>query len=199
MTAGQPLRGFVGQTMSGTRKALSPSTSVFNAPDSGGPAVAATFTPPRTGWFRFIMWGPGAGYNSGVGSGGALVVAERLLVKGQAVAVSVSGGDSASGTPTGTTVTLATGEILRAGAGTQGTGQAGGVASGRAALGDILVNGSPSTALGGNAATSGEYRGGLAPATTGPGGFPGGGSGGTGLYAIGGAGVVFVVGVRLRQ
>jgi len=52
MATGQKLRGFVGQGMSGLRKAKSPLSYVYS-PGS------YTLNITKPGWYRFVLWGPG--------------------------------------------------------------------------------------------------------------------------------------------
>lgn len=195
---GQKLRGLVGQSMSGQRKAITPSLYVYGSTSNA--ATASTFTAPRAGWFRFIMWGGGGGnpaVAAAAGSGGALVVAERALAKGQTVALSVGTFEMA------TSATFGTGEVLTAGGGlaAPGAGSAGGVAVGNVSLGDILVNGPASTTgIPAAGASFGTYIGGQTPAVGKSGGVPGGGSfaaGGDNL-AQGGGGLILICQVRIR-
>jgi hypothetical protein len=124
-----------------------------------------------------------------VSSGGALVIAERVLGVGQSVAIVVGNGGVNS------TITLPNGTVLTAGAGAEGASTAGGVASGNTQLGDILVNGSASTASPGAGASYGPYIGGAAGTE---GSSPGGG-GQSGLSGFGGGdGLCIVHQTRLR-
>ena len=179
---GQKLRGLVGQGMSGERKAVSPLSYVYS-PGS------YTLTVTKPGWHRFVLWGPGGTTTAAVSSGGALVIADRVLSVGQRVAIVVGLSGSNS------TVTLPTGEVLTAASGAEGTSTAGGVATGNRQLGDILVNGSASTLSPGAAASYGSYIGGVAGTK---GRSPGGG-GESGLSGFGGGdGLCIVHQTRLR-
>ena len=75
-----------------------------------------------------------------VGSGAALVVAERALAKGQTVMLSVGSGDYVGGTGFDTMATFPNGEVLRAGGGAPGVSIAGGVAVGSSGLGVLNRN-----------------------------------------------------------
>jgi hypothetical protein len=198
----QELRGLVGQGMNGRRARRTPETRIYSR-------GSYTFTADEAGWYRFVLWGGGAGANNGVvaGGSGALVIAERLLNIGQIASITV--GRGGPNNPTGSyagsnsTVTLPGGEVLTAGGAVSGTG---GSASANTSRGDIATNGT-TTAVTGNgmsAPSFGDYQGG-AGATDG-GGFslagacPGGGGrtdGGVGSY--GGDGLVIVVQVRVKS
>lgn len=179
---GQKLRGLVGQGMSGGRKPKSPLSYVYS-PGS------YTLTVTKPGWHRFVLWGPGGTTTAAVSSGGALVIADRVLSVGQRVAIVVGNGGVNS------TVTLPNGEVLTAGAGQEGSSLAGGVASGNVQLGDILVNGNASTLAPGAGASYGTYIGGAAGTE---GSSPGGG-GQSGLSGLGGGdGLCIVHQTRLR-
>ena len=178
----QKLRGLVGQAISGGRKTLTPLSLVY-APGS------YTFRPTRPGWYRFVLWGPGGTTGAAVSSGGALVIAQRVLSVGQSVAIVVGNAGANS------TITLPSGEVLTAGAGQEGASLAGGVASGNRQLGDILVNGNASTASPGAGASYGPYIGGAAGSE---GSSPGGG-GQSGLSGFGGGdGLCVIHQVRMR-
>jgi hypothetical protein len=193
---GQKLRELVGQGMSGQRKAVSPGLYLYTTTRGG--SLAYTFTAPRSGWFRFAIWGAGGGGVSSVGSGAALVVAERPLAKGQTVALVVACGDTGTGIGAASTATFPDGSVVRAGGGLPGTA-AGGVAVGDVGRGDILVNGSAGApGAPGAAASYATYIGGAAGTPGLPeGNVPGGGNYGSGA-GQGGSGVAVVSQVRLR-
>jgi hypothetical protein len=193
---GQILRGFVGQEMSGSRKALTPATKSY-APGSH------TFRPTKHGWYKFVLYGGGGGANIGVGSGGsgALVVAVRHVSVGQVVSLSVGAGGSVNGGPGGsTTVTLPTGEVLTA---QGGQGVTGGIATANGNLGDTAINGANGT-LGSGAGIPGasapsteEYQGGSSGNFFA--GWPGGGGPtDSSVGFVGGGGSVLVVQVRMQ-
>lgn len=191
---GQPLRGLVGQSMSGQRPALTPYVRVF-------PAGTTVFTVTTPGWYRIIVWGSGGrGLGGAAGSGGGLYVAERYLAYGQTVTF-VVGHCGALGQDT--TVTLPSGEVITAGAGgSDGSTTPGAGSSTLPAPGDISATGAARVgAAGGAAASSGTYVGGAGGPTNIDTGFaPGGGGGGGGANPItGGDGVGFLVQIRLGR
>lgn len=165
---GQRLRGFVGQGMNGARKAITPEVFVF-------PPGSTLFTPARSGKYRLILWGAGGGGGFGGanvgGSSGALVIAERVLIKGQPITLSIAVGGVTGADGAASTVTFRPGDVITAGGGGEGqTPNAAGVASSTNNL-DILINGSLAgvAGLGGSGGTS-------------AGGFAGGGAPGRGNY-----------------
>lgn len=181
----QPLRGLVGQDMSGRKKALTPIQRSY-------PPGTHTFTVTEPGVYRFVMWGAGGGGNlTSAGGSGAFILAERSLAAGQSVAITV-GGNVRTGTTSGanggnTTVTLPSGLTLTAGGGTAGTAGATGGAAGSpsgydAARGDVALSGSQ----GGNENAAG-------PSGAGTDGGAGGAAGGT---RGGGAGAPGSMGYR---
>jgi hypothetical protein len=181
MATGQKLRGFVGQGMSGLRKAKSPLSYVYS-PGS------YTFRPTKPGWYRFVVWGAGgAGNATGAASGGGLVIADRVLSVGQsaAIVVAATGGAQSS-------VTFPDGSIITATSGVDGLASPGGVGSGNAQLGDITASGGASTIFGtaGAGASSGVYVGGSGGGTG-----PGAGIAGT---SFSGSGLCIVHQTRLR-
>jgi hypothetical protein len=124
------------------------------------PVGSWTFVPPKAGYWKFVLWGPGG--NSG--ASGAYLERTIFLTPAQSVAIVVG----ALGTDT--IATLPGGALLSAGAGAGATG-------GTAAGGDVNLNGTSYglTSTGANGP---------------PGAGTGGGSGGTGngTSADGGAG-----------
>jgi hypothetical protein len=154
----QKLRGFVGQNMRGRRPKPVLDTELVQ---SG----TTNWTCPRSGFYRFVLWGCGAGAVGGFGGGsGGYVEKVAYVARGQVVAIFVPK-QAASGA---CTVTLPTGLLLSAGSASNGGTGAGGAASG----GDINIAGSNGTAAG-----SGT-----------PGGNGGGTAGGVGASDIGAGG-----------
>lgn len=164
MPAGQPLRGFVGQSMAAKKKGF----SGFAAQYTPG---SYTFVAPLPGYYKFILWGAGDGSNPGGGSG---AYSEKTAFLTPALSVPIVVGIGTAAAVGGdTTVSLPGAAIVTAGG---GNGATGGVASG----GDLNLNGSAS----GN---PGQGSGGGAVGTVGgnPAGAPGvlpfrGGGGATG-------------------
>jgi hypothetical protein len=155
---GQKLRGLLGQSLSGVRRKLALEMDTFGT----GPQ---TWICPRSGFYRFVVWGAGAGPGGGfAGGSGAYVEKVAFILVGQQVAMSIAG-IAANGA---STVTLPNGTVLSAGAAPNSGSGAGGIASG----GDFNINGSTGTAAG-----SGN-----------PGGNGGGTAGGTGAADSGSGG-----------
>jgi hypothetical protein len=166
MTAGQPLRGLVGQSMSGRRK--SPTSYSYNYP-----AGSFTWTCPASGTWRLVLWAAGGGSTNGSnlgGGSGALYIAERFFAKGQTVALVVGGCIGAASNGANSTATLPDGEVITAGGG-QANGTAGAVTANRNL--DVVFAGSAGGAAGGSGVA------GLGDA---------GGSGGAGVAAQSGGG-----------
>jgi hypothetical protein len=110
-------------------------------PDAGGADVGSTylyppgsytFRPPKPGFWKFVLWGPGGCWNDfgDAGGSGAYCEYTRYLDPTQTVAVVVSEYGSA------TTATFLDSKVVSAGAGVDAG--AGGTASG----GDVNLNGS---------------------------------------------------------
>lgn len=188
---GQPLRGFVGQSMSGSKDPITPESRAY-------PVGSHTFTVPKSGIYRFVLWGAGGGGADAKGGGsGAFILAERPLAAGQSVAISVGApsltASSDGGNGGSTTVTLPNGDVLSAGGGAGATsgGGAGGTASGfRTNLGDVAYDGSAGGGVGSaGSAGLGENGGASGAALDG---ISGGGAGAPGargyVGAAGGAG-----------
>lgn len=136
-----------------------------------------TFTSPKGGRWKFVLWGPGGNSGGGVdgGGSGAYVEITKTVLTGQTVALVVSSAGAA------TTATFLDGAVASAGA---GSGITGGTASG----GDVNLNGSNGGASGGsNAGTAGTGTGGGA-AGAGGAGLPGGAGAPANLPFRGGAG-----------
>lgn len=203
MTAGQGLRGLVGQSMSGSRPTLTPEVASY------GPGTH-TYRAPATGWFRFVLWGGGgngAGGTTGGGSG-SLVIAERSLVYNEAVAVVCGLGEQ------DTTVSFRD-HVFTAGAGQDAVPGVASIAGGTLPA-DMLINGSApgvagSGSGGGAAGGAGGGNGGGAPGVDGYHGGKGAadgsgvaaatapGAGGGGFTTAGAIGLVLIHRVRLRQ
>jgi len=108
---GNKLPGLRGQNMRGVRPKTTVSTYSF-------PPGSYTWTCPRSGRWRFVLWGGGGTGNSGSGQhggSGAYYEAERNLVKGQGVVVSVGASDQ------NTSVAMPNGELLTANGGSLNT------------------------------------------------------------------------------
>lgn len=109
------LRGFVGQSMGGVKTQDNPASYVFG----GG---THTFTAPRSGSYKFVMWGHGGagnGSQSGASSGYSEIT--KTLGVGQTVALVVARAATATNTgtmtfPDGTVVTIAGANFSTAGA-----------------------------------------------------------------------------------
>lgn len=131
------------------------------------PPGSWTFTPPRPGYWKFVLRGHGGGGSGGVtgGASGAYVEVTKYLTSPQSVALivgSFGGGD--------TTATFPGGSVATAGA---ASGAVAGVASG----GDVNLNGAAGVPTGGNNGNPGTGTGG------GSGGIASGSSGGAGAPA----------------
>jgi len=217
--AGQPLRGLVGQSMSGQKKRI-------DVPAYSYPPGTYTFTAPASGWWRVVAWGAGGkGGGTGGGGGGAFIQADRVLRAGQTVSITVGPGGFASAN---TTVTLPGGEVLTAGCGaSNAVSAAGGVAT-TSSPDDIKLSGGAAGAVdgngsagqgtnpggggtgvggggagGGGAAGQGNYRGGngsgpFGAGTAGSANSPGGGAGGGAGSCVGGDGQVIIHRIRVK-
>jgi hypothetical protein len=144
-----------------------------------------SWTCPATGYYTFTGIGGGGGTNGVLngGSGGA-TQKTALIFTGQVVAFSVGRGSNNGGTPTGTTVTFPSGEVMTAG---PGQGGAAGGAGGTATGGDLNVSGN----AGGVGPTIGRFVG--SPIIAGPN-PPGVGAGAviTGSQICGGSGILYL-------
>lgn len=161
----QTLRGFIGQSVSGERRTLTPEVHLC-PPGSYSLRVTAT------GLYRFVLWGGGGnGNNPGNngGGGGGYVEAVRAIGAGQIISLTVgeAGVD---------TLAAFSGNALRAGAGS--TLGPGGIAviSGSQSETDILLTGG----AGGTAGAAGLAGAGNAGGYGGPGGSRSGGGGSPG-------------------
>lgn len=165
MTAGQPLRGLVGQSMSGRRK--QPTAYSYSYP-----AGSYTWTCPAAGVWRLVLWGAGGGATNAANGGGsgALYIAERLFAYGETVALVVGACPSTGQDGVASTATLRSGEVITAGGGKDDA--TGGLVTANRNT-DIVYAGSAG-GVGGTAGTAG-----LGGA---------GGTGGTGGARSGGAG-----------
>jgi len=179
---GQKLRGLVGQGLDGRRPKSYAFTTFY-------PPGIYTFTVPRTGRWKFHIWGPGGSYSGADGSGsGGYCEITRKLTATSTVALVVAMPGSAS------TATFGDGTIVSAGSG-------GNISGGSAIGGDLNIPGSSGALAGsGLSGASGTGSGGGSGGpTNGGGGAPGflplrGGRGGDGSRGAtspgGGAGVV---------
>lgn len=181
--------------------------AVFTPYSASFPTGSYSWEVPEDGVYAFPAWG-GGGTGSGTGSGsvgggggGAFILAERMLYRGQIVAITT--GDQASDT----VITLPSGEVLIAGGGANGPSGAGGVAvggdkdikrnggvggnnsAGSAGQGTGAGAGGVPGVGGGGGGAAGElpYRGGPGAGTSVVGGYPGGGAGGHSATATQGA------------
>jgi len=167
MAVGQKIRGLVGQSMSGRRGQKVLLSYSF-------PAGNHTWVCPRTGLWRFVLWGAGGGADTSLGQAGgsgALYIAERRVSKGQVILLGVGGGTNpafaAAGSGGGnTTATMPSGEVITAGG---AAANAGGVAT-QNRPDDIVLSGTAGVTIAGVAGATG---GGTNP---GAGGVAGGGS-----------------------
>lgn len=175
------------------------------------PAVSTSksynWSPPRAGYWKFVLWGAGDGSNGAGVQGASGAYAEKTLFLSPKDVVAILVGIGKGGVGADTTVTPPSGLVITAGG---GNGSTGGVASG----GDVNLNGSApgSNGLGTGGGLSGDpttagapamlpHRGGNGAfnAGTGPfcGGTPGGGGvGGAIVFGAGGSGYVEVSFVR---
>lgn len=171
------LRGFVAQGMNGLRKSVAPFVAQY-------PPGSYTFTAPRSGDWKFVLWGAGGqGSATPAGGGsGAYVEVTRKLVAGQSVALVVGGPNDANNTsatfPGGVVVTAARGADAS-------SGGAGGVATG----GDVRLNGSAGGTGGGSGGAGSGTGGGASGGANGGGGAPGvvpfrGGFGGSAVNTV---------------
>lgn len=150
---------------------------------------------PKTGTYRFVLWGSGgggdnAGPNEG-GGGGAHVQKTARVRAGQLVPVVVGGPSLPDDSGAATTVALPSGLVSAGGGekGNAGAGGAGGIATG----GDVNVNGSDSFgSTGGASASSGLFAGG-GVSMGGVASIPGGGGGISGPQFGGGGGYLVIV------
>lgn len=187
MATGQKLRGLVGQSMDGRRKALTPAAATFVL-------GTTSHTVRASGWYRFILWGGGGNGLSDTRSGGSgqLYIAERALIRGQTLSVVVGAAQADS------TVTLPGGEVLTAKA---ASGVTGGSSTTKNSPADIVVNGSNGTnadgSTGAAAPSYGDYRGGGVTATSSFAAVPGAGASSESLTA-GAHGAVLMHQVRMR-
>lgn len=154
--SGQPLRGLVGQDMSGRRAKRQGYCRVYR-PGSH------TFTVPYSGRYKFVLHGPGGACDGSADGGGSGAYCERTipLNAGQQVAIVVGTGTSG----TDTRVTAPGYVAMVAGA---AVAEVAGAASG----GDVMYAGS----TGGIAGADGSAGLGTAPGTAGSGGAQGGGA-----------------------
>lgn len=102
-----------------------------------------TFTTPKSGYWKFVLWGAGGGGSSaGPGGSGGYVEVTKYLLGNSTVALTVSYplyASGGSGTITSTTATFPDGTVCTA---TRGGVNVAGTASG----GDVNLNGSVNTA-----------------------------------------------------
>lgn len=158
-----------------------------------------SFSPPKAGYWKFVLWGAGDGSNGGGASGG---YAEKTLFLDPSQAARLVVGSRAAGGPGGaSTATFPDGQVVTCGGGnaaTPGIGSGGNVnlagsAPGAAGLG----TGGGIAHTGAGAPANLPYRGGAGGSspTTGSGGTPGAGSIGAGQYP-GGDGLIIVSFVR---
>jgi hypothetical protein len=158
----QNLRGFVGQGMR-QQKLNKHLQEPFSFP---GQHLSYAFTPPRAGYWKFVLWGPGGAGVPGVagGASGAYAEITRFLTPAQTVTI-VAGEPFTGSAAIDTTVTFPDGSTIIAGA---ASGAVAGVPSG----GDFGFTGTAGVNGNGN-----------------PGAGTGGGSGGAGTgSSSGGAG-----------
>lgn len=172
----QILRGFVGQRMDGRKRRYAGAGAVF-PPIAGSAAI--NFLAPVSGYWQFILWGPGGLVNAGVisGASGAYAEVTALLNPTQTVVI----------TPgllgTDTTVLLPNGRLITAGKATLG-------APGAAIGGDFNLSGSAGVASGVGLAGQGTGAGAGSTATPGAAGASArlpwrGGVGGSGSFGTG--------------
>ena len=130
MAAGQPIRGLVGQGMTGRK--IDTAQEPFNFP-----VGSWTFTPPEPGVWKFVAWGVGGSPSGQGGASGAYGEITRSLTTTQSVTIVVSKFVGSS-TPD-TTITFPDGHVATAGS---AAGNIAGVATGF----DINLAGTPGTA-----------------------------------------------------
>jgi len=179
------------------------------------PPGSYTFVVPKSGYWKFVIWGPGAtfgaGGTDGGGSGGYCEIT-RALLSGQSASITVarSGSNSIVTLPDGTVVTAATGTLAGGGAATGGdvnlSGSAGGAAGGNNAGAAGLGTGGGAGGLGGGGGPGGAgapanlpFRGGFGGSvgvSNGSGITPGGGASDGTVSARGGDGQVIAYLVR---
>lgn len=166
-----------------------------------------SFTPPVSGKWKFVGWGPGASTGGFGGASGGYVEVTRQLTTNQAVAI------VAGFVGTDTTITLPDGTVATAGKGASSGGTAtGGDVNLNGSAGGNAVAGSPGLGTGGGAGGAAPnnlgggagapanlpYRGGEGASDAGAGSDRGGsvGSGGCGVstgLSSGGPGLVLAV------
>ena len=157
-TSANPVLG--GLPLGATPKASSsaPYTVVYG--DNSGYVVAAnqTWTCPKTGTYRFVQWGQGGYGNGGAPFGGGAAQAQtvRKIAAGATVTINSDPTDGTRGTKV--TLTLPDGTVV---ATLGGQNSASGGAAGTASGGDINVTGSVGVGGGGNAASYGDFTGGV--------------------------------------
>lgn len=137
------LRGFAAQTMSGAKTIPIVYSYTF-------PVGTAVWVCPKSGWWKFVLWGGGAMAPIGSTGGGSGAYYEALRHVAARQTVTFQVGDS--GEVAGTRITLPGGEVLTA-LGVFNT-QAGAAASPLNKTNDIALAGSAG-AVGGAAATNG--------------------------------------------
>ena len=137
---GQNLRGFVGQSMSGTRTFPGYDRTFTASP------TAYSWTVPVSGYYEIAGWGCGSVTLSGVNGTGAFALRRLMLSAGQRLTIqvglnsaNVNPGSGATGTATDTVVTFPDGSTMTAGS------AAAGVSAGTATGGDINVAGTAGT------------------------------------------------------
>lgn len=160
------------QSVAGVAVAGNPIASA-NAPAAqqpyNFPPGSHTFTPPRDGYWKFVLWGAGPTANgSQAGSSGAYCEITKYLSTTQSVAIFVS---IPAGSPVATTATFPDGSVASAGSadggGTPGVATGGDVNLAGSALGVAgLGTGGGAASLGAGAPANAPFRG-----------APGGGSG----------------------
>jgi hypothetical protein len=189
MATDQKFQGFVGQSMSGGRRSLTPACATFTL-------GATVHTVKASGIYRFILWGGGGNgvTNTSSGGSGQLYIAERALVRGDAVIVVVGAAGSNS------TVTLPSGEVVTA-LGASATAPGSSTAKQQPA--DIVVNGTAGivglSQAGADGPSYEDYRGGTGgPAGSGNGSKSPAGGGDTSDTA-GAIGMVLMHQIRMRS
>jgi hypothetical protein len=124
-----------------------------------------TFTPPKSGYWKFVAWGPGGTGTGGVSAGasGAYIEITRFLTPAQPVTISVAQASD-------TVLTFSDGKVVTAGKATAAT-------AGAASGGDVNLAGTTGVLTGALVGNAGLGTGG------GAGGAAGSGSGGAGAPA----------------